>query len=784
MKQQNKTVKTKKQRKKMSKTSLIRLGIVFSAFIVLTGFLTWQLAQLQVVEASDWQALADGQQLKSTTITPVRGTIYDSEMRPLAENSTVWSLEIYPNVMAQSKLNDAGKAAATGEDDAEKAPKIAAQKLAEITGADEATLYEKISDADSKYYKLSTQIEKPAAEAIREMVSTYNIRGISLIEDTKRYYPYGDLAAPVLGFLSNDSVGVEGIESYYESTLAGTPGRLITARNATGGIMPYDNNTVTYDAIDGNNLVLTINADIQQSVEKNLAAAVEKYSAAERGMAIVMDVNTGAILAMATEPDYNPNEPYYIYDTATREAIDAMPVNTDEEIAAKSDAQGAARMKQWRNKAVADTYEPGSVFKVITAAAALDSGSATPASTYYCKGLYEVADKEYGCAQGAIHGLETLEDALIDSCNISFVQIAQQMGLHTWYNYLNGFGFTEPTGIDLPGEPSQTAINNLVYSEEKMGPVELASNSFGQTNKYTPLQMITAFSAAVNGGKLVQPHVVDKVLDSNGNVVSQTDTQPKRQVISAETSKELCGMLEKLVSDPSGYGKNAYVEGYHVGGKSGTSQKIEIMTKENREVYISSFMAFAPADDPQIAVLFVLDEPEDPEMGNYFGGRLAGRSAGTIISDTVKILGIEPDYDESELGRTTISTPNLVGSDLETGNVSLNQVGLASKVVGGGTVVVSQFPASGVQIPRGGTVYLYTDESAQSVATVPSVTGKTAKAAIETLKSQGFNVLTTGAPDDGSGVLVETQSVGEGTECPLGTVITLSLKDMSNNADI
>lgn len=779
-----KKAKEKKRNNKLSKTALLRLSTVFIAFILLAGMLVWQLTQLQVVEASEWQARADGQQLKSTEITPLRGVIYDSEMRPLAENSTIWSLEIYPNVMAQSKLTAEGKAAATGENDAEKAPKIAAQKLAEILGMDEAYLYENFSNADKKYFNMNVQLEKPEADAIKEMVSTYGVRGIGLTEDTKRYYPYGDLAAPVIGFLNNDNDGIEGLEYQYNDVLSGTPGRLITARNATGAIIPFDDNSVTYDALDGNDLVLTINADIQQSVEKNLAAAVEKYSAAERGMAIVMDVNTGAILAMATEPDYDLNDPYFIYDTATRETIEAMPTNTEEEIAAKVEAQGAARIKQWRNKAVADTYEPGSVFKIITAAAALDSGSATMDSTYYCSGKYTVGPEEYGCAQGAVHGLLTLEGALIESCNVSFIQIAQQTGLHTWYNYLNGFGFTEPTGIDLPGEPSLRSMSYLVYSEDQMGPVELASNSFGQTNKYTPLQMITGAAAAVNGGKLVQPHVVDKVIDKNGNVISQTDTQPKRQVVSAETSAELAEMLEALVSDPSGYGKNAYVEGYHVGGKSGTSQKMEIMVQENREVYISSFLAFAPANDPEIAVLFVLDEPQDPEMGNYFGGRLAGRSTGAIISDTVKILGIEPDYAEGELGRTTMATPNLQESDLETAKVTLNQVGLGYKVMGSGTTVLQQYPASGTQIPRGGTVYLYTDDTSENIGTVPSVVGKSALSAIDTLKAQGFNVLTTGAPDDGVGVMVETQSIAEGEQHPYGTVITLSLKDMSNAADI
>lgn len=785
-KETKKAASNKQTKGGLNKATIVRCGMVLTAFILAGGILGWRLSQLQIAEAATWQARADAQQLQSNPIKPVRGIIYDSEMRPLAESDTVWTVDAYPNVIAQSKLTDAGKAAATGETNAEKAYKIAAQKLAEILGLDEATLLEKLGNAESKYYRVKAQIEKPEADAIRAMCKEFGVRGIYMTEDTKRYYPYEDLAAPVLGFLNSDGDGNEGLEFQYNEVLAGTPGRLITAYNATGGVMPFDDNSVTYEAKDGNNLVLTLNADIQQSLEKNLAIAVARYSAAERGMGIVMDVNTGAILAMATEPDFNPNDPYYVYDTPTREALEAMPANTEEEIAKKVEAQGAARIKQWRNKAVADTYEPGSVFKVITAAAALDSGTATPASPYYCGGKYMVEGwpEPFGCAQKKSHGQLTLETALIESCNISFIQIGQQLGVHRWYNYLNGFGLTEPTGVDLPGEPSQQSINYLVYAENKMGPVELASNSFGQSNKYSALQMITAVSTAVNGGKLVQPHVVDKILDAQGNVVQQFDAQPKRQVISAETSSELCSMMEKLVADPSGYGKNATVAGYRVGGKSGTSQKLEIMQQENREVYISSFTAFAPADNPKIAVLIVLDEPQDPEMGNYFGGRLAGPTAGSVLGESLKILGVEPEYKEEDLGRSTIAVPNITGFDLQKANVKLNQEGLTYRTIGNGGNVVAQFPAAGTQIPRGGQMIMYTETADLLTAKVPALNGKTARLAIDTLKNLGFNVLTTGAPDNGTGVMVDTQSAAADEELPIGTVITLTLRDMSAAGDI
>lgn len=744
-----------------------RTYTVFIAFFLLAVYVSCNLGILQIIEANEWQALANERQLASTVLVPKRGTIYDAGMRELAESAPVWTISTAPNVMAKSTLKN------TTETDP---ARLAAKELARLLELNEDELYQKLSDTTSQHYPINVKMNRELTDQVEALYSEYGLRGIYTVETSKRYYPYEDLAASVLGFMNSDGVGIYGVEAQYEDMLKGTPGRIISSR---AGQMPGEEDAKTFPAEDGNSLVLTLNVDIQRSLEEHLVKAVERYSAAERGMGIVMDVNTGAILAMATKSDFNPNDPYYITDTATREMIEAMPDGEEKETARMN-----ALYRQWRNKAVADTYEPGSVFKIITAAAALDTGTFTPSSPFFCGGSYDVADRTYGCAGGTTHGHVTLAEGLIQSCNLCFIQVGQILGVHTWYDYVNAFGLTEPTGVDLPSEPSQKSLDLLVYAENAMGPVELASNSFGQSNKYSALQMITAVSAAVNGGHLVQPHVVSKVLDSQGNVVKDMTPPSKRQVISEETSIVLRGILEDLVTYGS-LGKSAYVAGYHVGGKSGTSQKLDLLAQdENNKKYISSFVGIAPANDPQIAVLIVLDEPIDPDMGTYSGSRLAGPAVGAVIGETAKILGIEADYTEDELSRTTIVCPNLIDKGVQEALVALNKEGLDYKLMGGGGTVLGQYPSAGTQIPRGGKVVLYTDGSEmEQRVPMPDITGKNAKAAIDTLRGMGLNVLVTGAPEDGANVVVDSQDIVAGTEIPLGTVVTLVLKDGSNASD-
>ncbi|MGD9560639.1 MAG: penicillin-binding transpeptidase domain-containing protein, partial [Oscillospiraceae bacterium] len=426
------------------------------------------------------------------------------------------------------------------------------------------------------------------------------------------------------------------------------------------------------------------------------------------------------------------------------------------------------------------------VMKIITAAAALDSGTYTQDDTFYCGSqvMVEGWDKPMGCAQGHDHGTPTLRRALIDSCNVSFIKMSAGMGSSVWYDYIRAFGLTEPTGVDLPGEPSQSSINNLVYSEDQMGPVQLASCSFGQSNKYTPIQMITAVSAVVNGGNLMQPYIVSQELDAAGNVVKNYDPVVKRQVISPETSAIICDALEEMVANTSN-GQNAYLAGYRVGGKSGTAEKLEVRTQEDRDAYVSSFLGFAPADDPQIAVLVALDEPEDTEMGNYFGGRLAGPTVREIIRDSMGILGVEPDYaTDAEKARSVVSCPRLTDHDLSYAQRLLNQAELNYKVIGEGTTVIGQNPPAGGEVPYGGEVLIYTDAGIpQEFVTMPDLVGRPPGSSIELLKGLGLNVITTGAPNDGDNVQVVEQSVAPETQLAKGSVVTLTMQNMSAVAD-
>lgn len=750
----------------------LTLGLVF----VLSGFmLGMRLAKLQIDEAPEWEARAAAQQLANVDIAPQRGNIYDSNMKLMAQSATVWTITASPEQMSKSKLKN--------NDGIDDAARIASRELAYILDMDEAALYEKLSNEESKYYKVKARIEKPMADAVREMCNKYGIIGIYFEEDTKRYYPYEELGSTVLGFVGADNDGLEGIERYYDEILAGVPGRTMHVRDAKGNEVAIGSDGITYPAEDGNSIVLTLDTEIQRITEKYLAQAVEEHNARERGFAIVMDVNTGAILAMAVWPSYNPNTPYEIVDPTMLAALEAVPEGTEEYYR----LQGELRTLQWRNKALADTYEPGSVMKIITAAAALDSGRYTQDDCFLC-GAYIMVDgwdEPMRCANKTNHGSPSLREALIESCNVAFIRMSAGMGASTWYDYIRAFGLTEPTGIDLPGEPSQASINNLIYAESRLGPVQLASCSFGQSNKYTAVQMITAVSAAVNGGNLMQPYIVQAEVDANGNIVKQYDPVVKRQVISPETSAQLCDILEELVADTPN-GKNAYVAGYRVGGKSGTSQKLEIMAQTDREdAYISSFVGFAPADNPQIAVLVALDEPVDPKMGNYFGGRLAGPTVREILRESLGVLGVDASYgSEEELARKAINVPNGVGQEVSYAQRLLNEAGLTYKVMGGGADVIGQWPSAYSQIPYGGEVILYTDAGMkQEMVKVPDLVGRSPSAAKELARGLGLNVITTGAPDDGGGVVVISQSLEAETSVPRASVITLTIQDQTNITD-
>lgn len=749
MKKQSQKPKPKNEMSPIKKRTVIA-----SAFFVLICLaLVARLVQLQIVDYEDYLLKATTQQTRDEQLTPSRGTIYDTNMNTLAYSIDVWTVFISP---AEIKEDDRA---------------LIASGLAELLEIDEATILEKMKKTTSYYEVLKAKVDKPVATSINTFAAENDLDGIYLQADTKRVYPYGNFASTIIGFSGSDGQGLSGIEAYYNEELTGTAGRTISAKNAWGVDMPYEN-YIEYEAQDGHSLVLTIDEQIQYTLEENLNYAVQQHNVTGRGIGIVMDVNTGAILALAVKPDYDPNTPFVIYDESLAAVVDEIlddpaTEDVDEHAVALSEAQ----QFQWRNKAVSDLYEPGSVFKLVTAAAALDSGTSTLNFSYVCRGNITVADTTIGCANLAGHGHENFAQSIINSCNPAFVTMAMSMGAETFFDYFYAFGMTEKTGVDLPGE-----AQSQYYTADRLGPVQLASSSFGQSNKISAMQMITAVCAVTNGGYVVRPHIVAKELDQDGNVVWTADTSARRQVVSSDVSAQVMSIMEEAVK-PGNPCNNAYVLGYRVGGKSGTAQKLDV---EGEDIWVASFVGVAPANDPQIAVLVILDEPHSDSI---YGGVLCAPVVGAVIAEALPILGIEPQYSEGELAQADVGTPNTVTLPLDRAHVQLQRVGLTAKVIGNGSTVVAQYPTAGQATPRGSVVYLYTEEASTTTITVPDFTGRSYTGSTALASGLGLNVKRTGASGTGSGVEVVAQSIAPGTEVPAGTIIILEYRDMSVRDD-
>lgn len=720
-----------------------RINILL-VFVILFGFIlmTGRLFFLQVAGGEDYREKATQQQLRDSTIAAKRGTIYDSNMNILAQSATVWTAYLSPVYI----------------DDDEEANLIA-DALSEILGVDRETVYEK-TKKNTYYEYIKRKIEKDKADEIRTFCSENDISAIGLDEDTKRYYPHNNLASTVIGFTGTDNQGLTGIEAYYDSYLKGTDGRVVSAKNAWGTDMPFEYEK-RIEAVDGNSLVLTIDQNIQYYVDKHLETAVKEQKVNNRAASIVMDVKTGEILAMSTKGDFDLNSPFTIYDSVLAEKV--AQLSGDEKTAELAKLQN----QQWRNKVISDPYEPGSVFKIITAAAALEEGVVKDGETFTCTGAYRVGDRSIHCWKTSGHGSETFSDGIKNSCNPVFMTVGGRLGGSLFYKYLQAFGLTDKTGIDLPGEAT-----SITHSEATLqNAVNLASSSMGQSFKITPIQIITAVSAAVNGGNLVTPHVVKQILDSDGSVIENIDAQVKRQVISEETSAKLSLMLEKVVSE--GTGKNAYIMGYRIGGKTGTSEKLDkVYAEGEKEDYIMSFLGFAPADDPQVACIVIIDEPR---AGEVYGSAVAAPVCGSILGDVLPYLGIEPEYTAEELEKVNVTVPNIIGKTAHMGEATLQKYGLHGTIVGNGDRVIKQVPASGESVPRGGKVVIYTEEDTQQkTVTVPNLIGLTAQEVNIRLNALGLNAKITGGGIDQSGCLSSKQSIAEGTEVPIGTVIEIT----------
>ena len=737
-----------------NKQMLQRAIIVMTAVILcLTIVSSASLVRTMIVNGEEYQAKASQQQLYDSLITAPRGNIYDSSMNLLATSSPAWTIYLTPNGI--NKENDAKKA--------ENIRTVIAKGLSEILEMEYDDIYA-LTQKNTYYVIVKKKVEQNTVDEIRQFILDNDeleiANYIGIDESTKRYYPNDTLASTVLGFVGDDNQGLAGLESYYDNELTGIAGRVVSAKNAKGTDMRFTYENVV-EAQQGNSLVLTLDSYVQYVCEKYLDIAVEQEQIKERGAVVAMNVNTGAILGMAVSGDFNSNSPFTLSaeDQATVDAI------TDEE--EKSAKRSELLNRQWRNKAVSDTYEPGSVFKIFTAAVALEEGLVTQNSTFTCNHTYIVAGNPYHCHDNkGGHGTQTLQQAMSNSCNPAFIQIGQLICANTFSKYFKAFGLTQKTGIDLPGEAS-----SYYHSEENMGPTELASSSFGQTFKITPIQMIGLVATAVNGGYSVKPHLVDKIIDSDNNVVESFSSEGRQQVISQTTSATMRTMLEYVVQNGA---KNGIVSGYRVGGKTGTSQKVaEIEATGNSHLYIGSYVGVAPIDDPEIAVFVMLDEPTG---ANYYGSVISAPVGSKVMADILPYLGYEPQYTDEELAKISISVPDVVDEEIAAAKAKINNIGLSYKVIGAGEKVVSQLPQAGSSVYNNGTVILYTEQSESQTVTVPSLVGLTVSEVNNVAAASGINVEFSGSVTS-STVKSYNQDTQPGETVPIGQIVTVYFRD-------
>ncbi len=718
-------------------------AIIVLVFILGVGFLgvDIRLAFLQLVNGEFYEEKAVEQQLWDTPIYAQRGAIYDRNMKVLAQSASAYTVFLSPKYI-----------------DGEEQRVVIAEGLSKILDMDYDKIYELTGKSNSQYELVKRRIEEEDAEQIRELIKEYKLNSVALADDNKRYYPYGTLASQVLGFTGTDNQGLYGLEKYYDEELSGIDGRAIAAKNAVGEEMPFSYETYI-DAQNGNSLVLTIDEVVQHFLEKNLEEIYKNFDVQESTTGIIMDVNTGEILAMASYPSFDPNSPYELLSEIAIENISQYEEGTEEYSATLKEE----RQTMWRNKALSDLYEPGSTFKTLVAAMVLEEDVATVNSTFTCNGYLRIATETIHCFKREGHGHETFTEGLVNSCNPVFMTVAASLGSDRFYKYYEAFGLTEKTGIDLPGE-----VGSIYHTKEGLGEVQLAVSSFGQTHKVTPIQMITALAAATNGGYLVEPHIVKQIVDSDGNIVEDNSTVVKRQVVSEETSETLCEMLEAVVQ--KGSAKNASVMGYTIGGKTGTSEKTDDKNDAGEiDKVVASMFAVAPADDPQVAILLLAD---DPAATMHSGGTVCGSAISNILTEILPYLGVEPSFTDDELEQLDVSTPNITGISLEKAKEDISNRYLEIEVRGDGDTVIAQVPEGGVSIPHGGTVIVYTGGEEIAKTTVPKVTGLTPSQATQVLKNAGFNVRYNGTSGDGT-LKVYEQSIPEGTKAEEGSVITV-----------
>lgn len=740
--------------KRTTQRKILFVAVVFA--VVISSILIGRLYKLQIVEGDKYQKLAIEQQMKSKEIAPQRGTIYDRNMKPLAQSASAWTVIADPSRI-------------TGDEDEREAEKrLVAKHLSEILDIDEQKIYDKCSIEGSNWVMLKKRVDKETADKITKFTSDNKIRCISLEYDTKRVYPYADIASAILGFVNFDGNGAVGIEAYYNKILSGTPGQITSIQNGKSKDMPYRYQEL-YEAKDGNSIVLTIDATIQQFLERELETAIIEFGVRDGATGIVMDTKTGEILAMASMPDFDPNDPQTITDKLALQELEELKKNANSEEGKKEYQNKVDEKKQiqWKNRVVTEPYEPGSVFKLITCAGALDCGAVNLNSSFYCAGHFEVAGRKIHCWKLAGHGQQNLTQAVQNSCNPAFIQIGQKMGADNFYHYFDAFGLTQRTGIDLPAE-----AESIYHSRKNLGIAQLSSSSFGQTFKVTPIQLISGVSAAVSGGKLMQPFVVKQIVDAEGNVIEVKDPVVKRQVIPEETSK-VVAQLGRAVVD-GGSGRRAGVLGYEIGGKTGTSEKLDLYDENGVRIkeHILSFLGFAPADDPQVAILVTLD---DPSLANVYGSSSAAPVVGAVFKEVLPYLGIEPKV---QAGEKEIRVPYLIGQKPHDAQSELTLKGLDSEIVGDGLTVLRQVPAVGEKIPMNGKVILYTTDTTEiQKVTVPNVIGLTAQEANRTILNTGLNIKIDPENLKGDNKVVSYQFPQGGEQVDIGSVVEIKCKD-------
>ncbi len=743
---------------------LIVCGIV--AFLVLAI----RLFKLQVIDHDFYEEKAISNQVRKTVVTAKRGTIYDTNGKILAMSASVDNVFISPKEM---KMYD---------EDVE----LIAAKMEEILGVDAAKVIELSKDTNSYYKTIAKKVEPAVSDLIREFKVEYDIKGVHLEEDSKRYYPYTSLAAHVIGFVNSDNEGAYGIEAIYNNDLSGVNGRVVRAKNAVGTDMLITSFEDYFDATNGDDIHTTIDSTIQAYLEKHLEQAVSDYMAANGGGAIAMNVKTGAILGMVSLGNFDLNN-YQIVSDAVQQEIDAAEDETE-----KAKLLHEAQLLQWRNKTLNDTYEPGSTFKIITLAMALNESKVNESSTFYCGGSLKVlGDKEARhCWKTQGHGSQTLTQCLQHSCNVAFMEMGLGVGAEKFYEYCEAFGFfnapqddsppTGKTGIDLGGESGSIWWKPSVF-EDPNSKSQLAAASFGQTFNITPIQLITAVSATCNGGNLMKPYTVQEIVNAEGESVFKAEPTVVRQVISAETSAKVCTMLEAVVGDKvEGTGKNAYVAGYRIGGKTGTSTNTVKEAGESVKEYIVSFIGVAPMDDPEIAILVFLDNPKTT-TAYVSGGQMAAPTVGKIFADVLPYMGFEPEYSESDQKLIDHSVPNLKGLTLEQANAKLTEAGFTSRVIGSGSTVTAQLPAANAVIASNSQVIIYLDsEPSAGMETMPDLYGLSYSVARQQLGSMALFIRATGPITDASWVVVTGQTIKAGSSVAHGTVIEVSLIDKSD----